>query len=229
MTATTTSLNNADLQALGLARDLSADKPKSKELGSKDFLTLMISQIKNQDPLKPTDGTEFLAQLAQFSTVAGLEELKTQFADLSSSLVSNQALQASGLLGRDVLVARSTGYLGKDGSLDAAVELAKPAAQVRIQVHNAVGEVVRNLALGPSASGLSRLSWDGIMSDGNRAPPGRYTLTAQALDAAGKQSSAPTLVAASVESVTLGAGQSGLSLSLRGLGDMPFSSVRRIG
>lgn len=219
---------NSELEALGLSRDLSGGTRKSEDLGAEDFLRLMITQFQNQDPFKPLESGEFIGQLAQFGTVSGLAELKQEFQGLSSSLVSNQALQASALLGRDVLVNRSTGWLPAQGGMGGAVDLAASAQQVRVQVLSASGAVVRTFDLGPQAAGLTRFSWDGVGDDGQALPEGAYTFRAQAINGA-SQTAAQALVAAPVESVTLGAGQSGLSLSLRGLGEIPFGDVRQIG
>lgn len=218
---------NPDLEALGLSRDLQPEK--KTELGAEDFLKLMITQFRNQDPFKPLESGEFLGQLAQFGTVSGIAELKQEFQSLSGSLVSNQALQASSLLGRDVLVQSSTGWLPAGGELDAAVELTSGAQQVQVQVISENGVLLRTVNLGPQGAGLTRFSWNGQLEDGSVVAEGRYQLRAQVIGPGGSQTAAQVLVSAPVESVTLSAGQRGLSLSLRGLGEIPFGSVRQIG
>ncbi len=218
---------NPELEALGLSRDLRAKGP-TEELGADAFLRLMITQFRNQDPFKPLESGEFLGQLAQFGTVSGLTELKQEFQGLASSLVSNQALQASSLLGRDVLVARSTGYLPAGGALGGAVDLPAAAQQVRVQVVTPGGAVVRSFDLGPQGAGLARFSWDGLGDDGQTLPEGRYAFRAQVQNGA-SQSAAQVLVEAPVESVTLGGGRAGLSLTLRGIGEVSFGDVRQIG
>ena len=117
----TTDVGN-DYSALGLAGAPKADT--SKELGAEDFLKLMLTQFQNQDPLKPLDNGDFIGQLAQFGTVTGLTQLRQDFGSLAGSLVSNQALQASSLLGRDVLVNQPVAALADGGSVSGAVELA---------------------------------------------------------------------------------------------------------
>lgn len=218
---------NPELEALGLSRDLQPQK--KDELGAEEFLKLMITQFRNQDPFKPLESGEFLGQLAQFGTVSGLTEVKQEIQSLAGSLVSNQALQASALLGREVLVNRPTGWLSADGGgVAAAVDLPAAAQDVRVQVLTAGGAVVRTLSLGPQGAGLTRFAWDGLAEDGSALPEGAYTFQAQSISG-GYQTAVQALVAAPVESVTLGAGQGGLSLSLRGLGDVPFGDVRQIG
>lgn len=219
---------NPELEALGLSRDLQPEKKKG-DLGAEDFLKLMITQFRNQDPFKPLESGEFLGQLAQFGTVSGLAELKQEFQSLSGSLVSNQALQASALLGREVLVSRPTGWLPADGAgISGAVDLPSAAQQVRIQVISGSGAVVRSFDLGPQGAGLARFTWDGLADDSSRLPEGAYSLRAQSINGT-SQTAVQALVAAPVESVTIGAGQGGLSLSLRGLGEVPFGDVRQIG
>ncbi|MCU0976198.1 MAG: flagellar hook assembly protein FlgD [Steroidobacteraceae bacterium] len=219
---------NPELEALGLSRDLRPRESAGQELGAEAFLKLMITQFRNQDPFKPLESGEFLGQLAQFGTVSGLTELKKEFQGLAGSLVSNQALQASSLLGRDVLVARQAGYLAAGESVRGAVDLPSAAQQVRVQVVTPGGAVVRTLELGPQGAGLARFSWDGVADDGSVLPEGAYTFRAQAINGT-SQSAVQSLVAAPVESVTMGGGQTGLSLTLRGLGEVPFRDVRQIG
>jgi flagellar basal-body rod modification protein FlgD len=216
----------SDYSSLGLAAP-QAESPR--ELGADDFLKLMLTQFQNQDPLKPMENGEFLGQLAQFGTVTGLTQLRQDFGALAGSLVSNQALQASSLLGRNVLVGHPAFSLQAGGTVNAAVELAAPADQVRVQVMNEAGSIVRTLYLGAQPAGLSRMSWDGLTDDGNAAPAGDYRFVAQAIAPGGMQSSAPVLMSAPVESVTIGGGQGGLMLTLPGIGEIPFSAVRQIG
>jgi flagellar basal-body rod modification protein FlgD len=217
---------NPELESLGLSRNL--QPKKQEELGAEAFLKLMITQFRNQDPFKPLESGEFLGQLAQFGTVSGLTELKKEFQGLAGSIVSSQALQASSLLGREVLVARPTGFLAAGGQVTGAVDLPSAAQQVRVQVVTPAGAVVRSIDLGPQGAGLARFAWNGVADDGSVMPEGAYTFRAQAINGA-SQTAVQALVAAPVESVTLGGGQAGLSLTLRGLGQVPFGDVRQIG
>jgi flagellar basal-body rod modification protein FlgD len=219
-------ISQSELDALGLSSN-TAQTQKKAALGQDDFLKLMVTQLKSQDPFKPMEDGQFLAQLAQFSTVSGINELKTSFADFSSSMVSNQALQASGLLGREVLVNKSTGLLEAGGSLGAAIDLTASAGDVRVQVKNASGEIVRNVSLGTQPAGLASFKWDGVTDKGEVAPAGQYTITAQPVINGKVQPAASVLVEARVESVTIG-GTQGLTLSLKGLGDVAFADVRKI-
>ncbi|HUO80429.1 MAG TPA: flagellar hook capping FlgD N-terminal domain-containing protein, partial [Steroidobacteraceae bacterium] len=99
-----------------------------------DFLNLMMQQLKNQDPTKPMDESAIMGQLAQFGTVSGIAQLNSSFQTLSSQLVSNQALQASSLLGRNVLVTGSAAPLASGGSVHGAVSVPAGARAVTVQV-----------------------------------------------------------------------------------------------
>jgi flagellar basal-body rod modification protein FlgD len=215
--------------ALGIDPAKSTAGPQTQQtLGQDAFLKLMIAQFRNQDPFKPLASGEFLSQLAQFSTVAGVKDLQSSFKDMSASLVSNQALQASSLLGRSVLVNRASGLLAEGGTLAGAVDVPASAASVVVNITDQNGQLVRQLGLGARAKGLADFSWDGKLADGTAAAPGVYSLSAQLLANGRSASAASVLVNARVESVTIGADQSGLTLSLAGLGDIAFSDVRQI-
>jgi flagellar basal-body rod modification protein FlgD len=132
---------------LGLSRSLQ-DNSNRNELGQEDFLKLMTTQLKSQDPLKPADNAEFMSQLAQFGTVTGIEELKTEIQNLAGSLVSNQTFQAAGMLGRKVLIPATQGVLGADNAIEGAVELPNAVSSLNIGIYDPSGQLVRNVSLG---------------------------------------------------------------------------------
>jgi flagellar basal-body rod modification protein FlgD len=196
-------------------------------LGGTDFLTLMLAQLKNQDPTSPVDSTTFLAQLASLSEVQGITQLNTSFSALSSSLTSSQALQASSLLGHQALVASPTATLtSAGGALSGAVSVPQTSSQVVLNITNSAGVLVQSLNLGAQPAGLANFSWNGQTSSGTQAPAGTYTLTAQVAGAGG--TAVTTLVNGTVDSVTMGSGTTGLTLNIAGLGSVPFSSVQQI-
>lgn len=209
-----------DITNLGL--DLQPEA-QANELGQEEFLELMITQLRNQDPFKPLESGEFLGQLAQFGTVQGLAELNTEFASLAESLVSNQALQASNLVGRDVLIQSSLGVLGEEG-IGGAVEVPDSTSAVQIEVTDTAGAVIQTIQLGPQAPGLARFNWNGLTTTGPAAE-GIYNFRAQFFNGREMQD-VPVYTQANVSSVTFGT--QGLSLSLRGLGEVPFTAVKEI-
>jgi flagellar basal-body rod modification protein FlgD len=201
---------------------------KAAALDQNQFLTLMLAQLKNQDPTQPVDSAAFLGQLAQISQVQGLAQLNDSFSSLSSSLTSNQALQASSLLGRNALVAGDSVSLGAGGGISGAVDLPQASGQVVVNVTDGSGALVQQINLGVQPQGLAKFSWDGTMTDGTRAPAGVYKLSALYAGAGKQPTAAATLINAPVLSVTMGAGQTGLTLNLAGVGNVAFSSVRQI-
>jgi flagellar basal-body rod modification protein FlgD len=215
-------LTNLGLSNLTLG---AANERDRSELGQEEFLELMTTQLKNQDPFKPLESGEFLGQLAQFGTVAGLSELNESFASVASSLASNQALQASTLVGRSVLVESDLGYLPPGGRMSGALEVDGPATGVQVQILNASGELVRSIDLGAQA-GTVNFVWGGETDGGDVAVPGTYRIQAQAVGG-GEQRALPTLINGFVDSVAVG--QLGLNINLRGIGDVSFDAVREIG
>lgn len=192
-----------------------------------DFLNLMMEQLKNQDPTKPMDTSQMSAQLAQIGTVTGIDQLNSSFTSLASSLTSNQALQASSLLGRDVMVQSSTAQFTSGGTLKGGVEVTSGAGAVNVGVFSSSGALVKTIPLGSPATGLVNFSWDGTTDAGAAAPSDTYTLRATG---AANHTSLTTLVSAPVQSVTLngGSGSSGLTLDVAGVGQVPFSSVTQV-
>jgi len=197
-------------------------------LGGTDFLTLMLAQLKNQDPTSPVDSNTFLTQLAQLSQVQGINSLNTSFSALSSSLTSSQALQASSLLGHQALVNSTTATVTAGGTVSGAVDVPQTTGQVLLNVSDANGALVRQINLGAQASGLANFSWDGKAGDGSPAPAGTYTLSTQYTGQTKTSTAATTLVNGTVESVSMGAGSTGLTLNVAGVGSVPFTSLQQI-
>jgi flagellar basal-body rod modification protein FlgD len=197
-------------------------------LGGTNFLTLMLAQLKNQDPTSPVDSNQFLNQLASLSTVQGITQLNTSFGSLSSSLVSSQALQASSLLGHQALVSSKTANLTANGSVSGAVDVPQTTSQAVVNISDSSGALVRQINLGAQSTGLANFSWDGKLQDGSQAAAGKYTLSAQFAGAKSGATAATTYVNGVVQSVTMGAGQTGLTLNVSGLGSVPFSGVKQI-
>ena len=208
--------------------DLGLDVPKNvkeQDLGQEDFLHLMVTQLKNQDPFKPLESGEFLGQLAQFGTVSGLAGLQTSFDSLAGSLVSNQALQASALVGRSALAATSTLAITAGQPVTGAFDLPAATSGATVTIRDATGQPVRTLALGAQPVGLTAFTWDGYTDTGAPAAAGRYTFSADYHSGNGS-AAAETFLRAPIDSVLLGA--DGFSVELRGIGELPFTAVREI-
>jgi flagellar basal-body rod modification protein FlgD len=206
---------------LGLAVQQGAAK---QALGQEQFLRLMTTQLQHQDPFKPMESGEFLSQIAQFSTVSGIQDLQASFSSLASSMVSNQTLQAAGLIGREVMVQSEVGFLPEDGTLQGAAYVPS-GGQVQVDIVDASGTVVRSLDLGTQPAGAARFDWDGLDSRGLRMEEGSYTLQAR-LQQGETQQSLQTFAVAQVKSVALGS--SGIALELRGLAATALNDVYQI-
>jgi flagellar basal-body rod modification protein FlgD len=197
-------------------------------LGGTDFLTLMLAQLQNQDPTNPVDSSTFLTQLSELSEVQGITQLNTSFTALSNSLSSGQALQASSLLGHQALVASSTATLPTNGAtITGAVSVPQTSSSVTVNVLNSSGVLVQQVNLGAQSSGLTNFTWNGTEADGSQAPAGQYTLSAN-VEGVASGTAVNTYVNGTVQSVTMGAGSTGLTLNIAGLGSVPFSSVMQI-
>lgn len=184
----------------------------SDELGQEQFLKLMIAQFQNQDPFEPMENGEFLGQLAQFSTVSGINELKEGFGDLSGAMMSSQALQASDLVGRRVLAEGDQGVFASEEGVQGAVKLEDSANDVVVDVLDANGNRVRRMHLGQHSEGLARFHWDGMNDEGEMAEPGAYTFEAGVVRGDSTEAG-QVLMNQHVDSVTLDRSGKGVTLN----------------
>lgn len=209
---------------------------KTNELGQTAFLELMITQLNNQDPLSPQDNTAFVAQLAQFSSVEGLERLNSNFDSFSSSFMSNQALQASSLVGRSVTVPAESARLTPSGIISGSVDLEAATSDLSFKVYDSKGELVGNIPAGGLPAGEVAFRWDGQFMEVNGElltwtagdeplPVGEYRFEVYASQD-GKTEQLETALSANVNSVTLG-NDGSLTLNLAGLGSVNVGDVKQ--
>jgi flagellar basal-body rod modification protein FlgD len=189
------------------------------------FLTLLVTQLKNQDPLNPMDNAQVTSQMAQLSTVSGINQLNSTVQALSASMATSQSLQATSMIGHAALVPGSQIDLLK-GQSDAAVELTQPADKVTVTITDAKGNVVRTLQLGQqSAAGVVNFQWDGKDNTGATMADGSYQFSANAV-LGGTNSSPTTLSYGLVNNVSLTSG--GVTLGMGTLGNVGLSAVRQV-
>jgi flagellar basal-body rod modification protein FlgD len=180
------------------------------------FLTLLVTQLQNQDPLNPMDNAQVTSQIAQLSTVNGIQQLNNTLLALSGQMDMSQSLQAASLIGKDILY--PGGKISVGGSPDATTvtpfgyDLMSPAAKTVMTVRDASGATVYTQDLGPQDSGVYRLGWDGKTTGGTQAPDGAYTVSFSATDANEQPVSVQALTAGHVSSVAYAA--DGLKLNL---------------
>lgn len=203
-------------------------EPKSKELGKNEFLNLLVAQLNNQDPLSPQDNGEFIAQLAQFSQVEGIGQLNTSMESMLSGYQSSQALQASSLVGRKVIIPTDKAMVDTSETFKASLVLPATSSNVYVNVYDSAGSAVSRINMGQQQAGNVSFMWDGKDASGNILPPGTYKFQAQASYGA-ETKGLTTMLPANVDSVTLGQSGGELMLNLAGLGSIGLSKVQVIG
>jgi flagellar basal-body rod modification protein FlgD len=205
---------------------IKSDTTANKELGKNEFLNLLVAQLNNQNPLEPQGNGEFIAQLAQFSQVEGIEKLNTSMGSLLSGYQSSQALQASSLVGSKVIIPTDKAVVDTSESFKASLVLPTSSSNVYVNVYDNAGTVVSRINMGEQAAGNVSFIWDGKDASGNLLPPGTYKFEAQATYE-GETEALYTMLPANVDSVVLGGSE--LMLNLAGLGSVPLSQVQVIG
>ena len=208
------------------AEPAASTRKEMPQFGADQFITLMLAQIKNQDPLKPLEPAEFLGQLAQFSTVTGIQEMGSSVSDLVGSMRSSQALSGANLVGRDVLAPGDTAVFDGTTPVRAAVEAPSGAERIDFVVRDASGAVVRRAQVQPSVSGVTEMAWDGRADNGTVMPAGAYRIEALSRFGA-RGESAQVLLRSRVDSVTLDAAGRGIVLNTPN-GSLPLGAVRRV-
>ena len=166
-TAATAATNATTTAASGLSALLASQSGKKATATatatageqSDRFLKLLVTQMQNQDPLNPMDNAQVTTQLAQISTVSGVDKLNTSINQMSSLLLQSQTLQGAGLVGKDVLVAGSDLVLDDAGKTSAGFELQSPADSVVVSVKNAAGKVIDTIDLGAEGAGRHSFGW----------------------------------------------------------------------
>jgi flagellar basal-body rod modification protein FlgD len=199
----------------------SSSQLQQQTLNQSDFLKLMVTQMTNQDPTKPMDSTQMVAQMAQFSQVAATQELQQSFDTLASNLTGDQFVRASALVGREVLVPSKAGKL-VDGQLGGAVNVGTSGTYVNVQIKDASGTVVRTIPLGQPDAGLVQFTWDGKSDDGTQLDDGVYQMSATSGGTA-----IDTFVRGKVEGVGA-SGTDGTYLQVAGFGGALLSQLAQI-
>jgi len=189
-----------------------------------DFFALLTKELANQDPTKPVDNNEMISQMTAFSTTDGVNELNSQFTSFASAMTSSQALQASSLVGRSVLVDENAFSVKEGESVKGKVVTDSPASNVKIYVENTAGEIVQTVPVGNVGVGSSAFVWDGKMSDGQQAPEGAYRYRIAAL-VDGQPAELQAMTYRKVDSVTLAGSGGAVLLNLNGGNSMKLSDV----
>lgn len=228
--ATTSSVSNTNssdiLAAINASSSGSSSKSKTSTIdeAQNKFLTLLTTQLKNQDPLNPVDNAQMTSQLAQISTVQGITQLNTTLQTMLDNSNANQAVQAAALVGKGVVVPGS-GLTLSSGQSIGGYELASGADSVTLTIKDSNGSVVRTINQGNKAAGLQTFSWDGTNDAGAQAADGNYSFSIAAKQGT-TDVSVTKLQVGSVGSVS-GKGSS-LTVNVTGVGSFAMSDIREI-
>jgi flagellar basal-body rod modification protein FlgD len=221
-----TTLNNL---GIGSTSTTSATPPASGSttLGQADFLKLMTAQLNNQDPFAPVDNTQMVAQMAQFSSLAGITDMNTTLKAISDKLSGTSSSDALAYVGKTVLTPGATAYARSSGGIAGAVELDGDATDVNVSIESQDGQVLKTMQLGAQPKGTVNYDWDGTTDGGQAAGDGPFKVTVTAANA-GTTVTSRNLVWAPVAAVSMPASGSP-ELTLPGLGQVPITDVRQIG
>ncbi|MFW5816010.1 MAG: flagellar hook assembly protein FlgD [Wenzhouxiangella sp.] len=200
----------------------------NNDLGQEEFLSLMIAQLQNQDPFKPMENGDFLGQMAQFSTVSGIGELKESFEATAQSLQGGQALQAASLVDRSALVESEQVAFDGENPVRGAFEVPEGALEAQVDIRDGTGSLIRRVPAVIGADGRASFAWDGFDDDGVERAPGSYSVSA-AVRVGNEMQAADTLVWGRIESVTLGTSKDGSAvLNIAGIGPVPLGQAKEI-
>lgn len=211
--------------AANLAAGQAADQ-RSQDL-SQRFLTLLVAQMKNQDPLNPADNSEVTSQIAQINTVTGINNLNHRLAQITGQIDTTQQLQASALIGKKVLVPGDTIKVGDEGAATPfGINLGGDAAKVSITITDNSGEVVYQSNYQDQPAGAQSFQWDGKDASGAQVDPGGYQIHVSAEDEQGDPVASKPLATGYVDGVV--SGESGPELDLGPNGLVGLDSVYQI-
>ena len=214
------------IESINQATTASTAKTTSKTkdetvMGKQDFLTLLVAQLQNQDPLNPDNPTEFTAQLAQFSSLEQLFTLNESMTNMAAATANSDRLSTLGTIGKEVAYNGSSfNFTGEP--VEIGYQLDGPAASVNLALQ-LNGTTVATLQGKELGEGNHYLTWDGLTKDGVMASPGKYTIAIEAKAAAGKTVAAAPLIKSEVTGVDLG-GDSGGTLQTKA-GEIAFTSI----
>ncbi|WP_111976563.1 FlgD immunoglobulin-like domain containing protein [Algibacillus agarilyticus] len=212
----------------------------SGALTQQDFFSLLTTQLAAQDPTKPTDNDQMIAQMTQFTMADGISGLSTQFEEFTSAFnsfmsdtqaqqTSNKALQASSMVGREVLVASDSAalfqYSEEQFGMAGQLMFDQSVNSIKVTVRDESGKQVANLDLGAATEGPLNFMWDGKNANGEQMPAGIYQISASGIDAnEGTKTTLTTGSFSTVDSVRFGNGNE-LTMNLRGLGSFNMDDI----
>ncbi|HUN71093.1 MAG TPA: flagellar hook capping FlgD N-terminal domain-containing protein [Steroidobacteraceae bacterium] len=218
---------NAAAETAANMSSSSASGMATPQLSESDFLSLLVAQMQDQDPTQPTDPTQFVSQLANFSEVSGMDSMQNSMSNLASSMLASQVASGTSLIGQQVIASTSTAALTTGGTVTGALNVPSTTTSLEVQVTDANGNTVSTFPVTvPSGGGETTFTWNGLNKSGAAAATGIYTFSVTA--AGGGQSTALTpMFASTVQSVSVNPSTQALSINTSA-GSVPLSSVVQI-
>jgi len=204
--------------------DYSTAEESNGMLTQEDFFSLLTSELASQDPTDPTDNNEMISQMTAFSTTDGISELNDQFTSFAASMSSSQALQASSLVGRSVLVDENVFGMTEGDSVVGKIVSDENASNVNIYVESTAGEIIQTVAVGDMTAGEASFTWNGLDGNGDPAPTGAYRFRVAGL-VDGQATELQAMTYRKVDSVTLAGAGGNIVLNLNGGSSMALSDV----
>jgi flagellar basal-body rod modification protein FlgD len=223
--AVTATSNNAVSQSLMDSMNTKATTGSAISADQDKFMTLLITQLKNQDPLNPLDNAQVTSQLAQLNTVTGINKLNDTLETLKTDLASSQSAQAVNMINHGVLAA-GTSMQVSEGKAIFGVEVGSFADQVQVDIKNASGKVVHSLTMNSVEPGVLPLAWDGKLADGTTTADGSYTVAVTATTSGKTLTDSKALSFGTVASVSTG--PTGAKLNVPGLGQLTMDDIKQV-
>ena len=224
-TVSATNASSNIFASINAANSASSTATTSSTQEAQDtFLKLLVTQLKNQDPLNPMDNAQMTSQLAQMSTVSGIDKLNTTLSSLVDSAGTSQSLQAAAMIGKNVLVPGSQLALS-NGAAYAGVNLSGAADQVTLTILDSSGNVVQTETLGAQKAGVLDIAWDGTNNAGAKVADGTYKFSVNATQGSNAVTVNPLQIGTVSALVRSG---SGFLLDLGTLGTFNFTDVQQI-
>ena len=220
--------NNINSNSVGSTNANTSANQSDQTLNQADFFSLLTQQLTMQDPFKPVDNDQMIAQMASFSTVSGIDNLNKEIVNLNAVMTSNQALQASSLIGQKVLIPSPQANMSAEESqIKAMVSISEPTNEVNVRVENDKGEFITNFAIDGTDIGNKEFQWNGRNANDEQVPTGKYQFKVTG-QYDGNSHELPVSTYAHVTSVSLGSAQNGSILNLRGMGGINLADILAI-
>lgn len=200
---------------------------ENQRLDQADFFALLTQQLSYQDPTKPVENDQMISQMTNFTMADGITALNTNFESFAASMTSNQALQASSLVGQKVLIPTDMAVKQGEDSVEGRFVLPQSSQNMQLRVEDEAGQLIRTIDLGTKVNGSHEFSWDGLDNNGNPVADGHYKIVVQGT-IGNERTTLPVSTYTQVQSVSLGSNGTGLTVNTSA-GSVKLSDIEEIG